>query len=191
MSILRQRLASKNYESKPQLFFECNDNNNAFTLSLLSRPSNIKYSRLPVGLKSLRSNPYLLYLLSYNEQQSTTAPLTDLERFLIDTMFPHWDFRVCAEIDDFAYITLLPKSERDLLLLNTDLTALMHDLIAYYSYHHKDNKVPIYYDCRSVMEGILDDVEQLVGTESPYSSLSSEKSHQKYNEEHTGILKRP
>jgi len=47
-----------------------NENNNAFTQILLTRSNNLKIHRLPIGLRSLKSNPYLLYLLNYNEQQN-------------------------------------------------------------------------------------------------------------------------
>jgi hypothetical protein len=34
-------------------------------------------------------------------------------------LFPHWDFLVCAEGDEYVHMILLPKTERDLFLLNT------------------------------------------------------------------------
>ncbi|CAM4873794.1 unnamed protein product [Rotaria socialis] len=185
LSVLRERLCSKTYESKPQLFSECNDNSNLFTRNLITRSYHSINSRLPVGLQSLKSNPYLLYLLNYHQQQ-TTKLLTDLERFLIDMLFPHWDFLVCADNDEYVYMILLPKTERDLLLLNTDLTTLMHDLIAYYSFNHIDNKVPIYEDCRCVMEGLFDDIEHLIGIDSPHSPPSNEKLQNKLNDEYAG-----
>ncbi|CAF3840940.1 unnamed protein product [Rotaria magnacalcarata] len=185
LSVLRERLCLKTYESKPQLFSECNDNDNLFTRNLIARSYHSRNSRLPVGLQSLKSNPYLLYLLNYHQQQ-TTMLLTELERFLIDMLFPHWDFLVCADNDEYVYMILLPKTERDLLLLNTDLTTLMHDLIAYYSFNHIDNKVPIYEDCRCVMEGLFDDIENLIGIDSPYSPPSNEKLQNKLNNEYTG-----
>lgn len=139
-----------------------------------------------MGLSSLKSNPYLLYLLNYNEQQRNKYDLSDLEHYLIDMLFPHWDFLVCSEVEEYVYMILLPKSERDLLLLNTDLTVLMHDLIAHYSFNHIDRGIPIYDDCRQVMEGLIDDVENLIGSESPFSRSTNDRKDNRVEEEQTG-----
>ncbi|CAF4502133.1 unnamed protein product, partial [Rotaria sp. Silwood2] len=183
LSVLRERLCSKTYENKPQLFTELNSNNNTFTRTLISRSNHSKTHRLPIGLNTLKSNPYLLYLLNYNEQQQTTTVLTDLERYLIDMLFPRWDFLVCAENDEYVYMILLPKSERDLLLLNTDLNILMHDLIAHYSMTHIDKGMPIYDDCRHIMDGLIDTIEQ--NRESSLLLSTMEKSQNPANEEQT------
>lgn len=121
--------------------------------------------RLPTGLKSLKSSPYLLYLLNYNDQQKPTKTLTDCEQYLCEMLFPQWEFLVCAEGDEYVYMILLPKTERDLFLLNTDLSSLLQDLIAHYSIHNTDKGLPIYDDCRSLMENLLDEVENLNGPE--------------------------
>jgi hypothetical protein len=84
---------------------------------------------------------------------------------------------------------LLPKTERDLLLLNTDLTILMHDLIAHYSMNHVDSGIPVYEDCRYVMDGILDEIEYKIGAEPPCSMSTLEQSENKINEEQTGLEK--
>ncbi|CAF3408781.1 unnamed protein product [Rotaria sp. Silwood1] len=184
LSVLRERLCSKTYEIKPQLFTELNDNNNAFTRILISRSNHSKTHRLPIGLNTLKSNPYLLYLLNYNQQQQqTTKVLTDLEHYLTDMLFPHWDFLVCAESDEYVYMILLPKSERDLLLLNTDLNILMHDLIAHYSMNHIDQGMPIYDDCRFVMDGLMDAIEQNLESLSLLSTM--DKSQNQANEDQT------
>ncbi|CAF0727285.1 unnamed protein product [Rotaria sordida] len=184
LSVLRERLCSKTYENKPHLFTELNGNNNAFTRTLISRSNHLKNHHLPIGLSSLKSNPYLLYLLNYNEQQ-TTKILTDLERYLMDMLFPHWDFLVCAESDEYVYMILLPKSERDLLLLNTDLNIFMHDLIAHYSMNHIDKGIPIYDDCRYVMDTLIDDLESHIVIESSLLLSTMENSQNKVNEEQT------
>ncbi|CAF3845624.1 unnamed protein product, partial [Adineta steineri] len=185
LTVLRERLRSKTYESKPQLFLDINGNNNAYTRTLLSRSTNPKNNSLPLGLRSLKKNQYLLYLLNYNDQQKTPIILTDLERYLSDMLFPQWDFLVCAEGDEFVYMILLPKTERDLLLLNTDLNILMQDLIAHYSLNHIDNGIPIYDDCRFMMDGLIDDVESQVGCEPPCLLSKTENIENKTNEEHT------
>ncbi len=188
LNVLHERLCSKTYENKPQLFADINENNNAFTYILLSRAIHSKIQRLPIGLRSLKKNPYLLYLLQYNAQK-TLKTLTDLERYLIDMLFPRWNFLVCAEGDEYVYMILLPKTERDLLLLNTDLTILMHDLIAHYSMNHVDSGIPVYEDCRYVMDGILDEIEYKIGAEPPCSMSTLEQSENKINEEQTGLEK--
>jgi hypothetical protein len=175
LNVLRERLCGKTYENKPQLFVDINENNNAFTQILLTRSINSKIHRLPIGLRSLKSNPYLLYLLNYNEQKTVQYELTELEHYLIDMLFPHWDFLVCAEGDEYVYMTLLPKAERDLLLLNTDLTVLMHDLISRYTMHYTDKGIPVYDDCRFVMDGIMDEIEGLIGCESPFLLTTMEQ----------------
>ena len=157
-----------------------------FTRTLLSRTINSKISHLPLGLRSLKTNPYLLYLLNYDVQQKSTKILTDLERYLIDMLFPHWDFLVCAENEEIVYMILLPKTERDLLLLNTDLNILMHDLIAHYTMNNIDNGIPIYDDCRYVMDGLIDEIEMLIGYEPPLSLSTSGQSENKVHEEQTG-----
>lgn len=139
-----------------------------------------------MGLASLKSNPYLLYLLNYSEQQKNKYKLSDLEHYLIEMLFPHWDFLVCSEVEEYVYMILLPKNERDLFLLNTDLTSLMHDLIAHYSINHIDQGIPIYDDCRHVMEGLIDDVDSLVGSESPFSKLTHDRKENRVEEEQTG-----
>jgi hypothetical protein len=187
LNVLRERLCSKTYENKPQLFVDTNQNNNAYTRVLLSRSIPSKIHRLPIGLRSLKSNPYLLYLLNYDEQQNQTRDLTDLEHFLIDMLFPHWDFLVCAEGDEYVYMILLPKSERDLLLLNTDLTILMHDLIAHYSMRHIDNGLPIYDDCRNVMDNLIDEIEMSIGNEPSFSLPTIDQSENSLNEQQTGL----
>ena len=163
--MLRERLCSKTYQTKPQLFTEVPENNNAFTRNVIARSNYGRMDRLPPGLQSLKSSPYLLYLLNYDDQQKPTKTLTDLEQYLCEMLFPHWEFLVCTEGDDYVYMIFLPKTERDLFLLNTDLTCLMHDLIAHYSIHHTDKGQPIYDDCRCVMENLLDEVENLTGPE--------------------------
>jgi hypothetical protein len=187
LSVLRERLCSKTYENKPQLFVDIHENNNAFTNILLLRSIHSKIHRLPIGLRSLKANPYLLYLLNYNEQQKLTYELTELEHYLIDMLFPHWDFLVCAEGDEYVYMILLPKTERDLFLLNTDLTNLMHDLIAYYSMHHIDKGLPIYNDCRYIIDSLIDDVESLIGSESTFLLSTIEQIENKAKEEQTGF----
>jgi hypothetical protein len=162
-----------------------NENNNAFTYILLSRSIHSKTQRVPIGLRSLKKNPYLLYLLQFDEQK-TTKTLTDLERYLVDMLFPRWDFLVCAEGDDYVYMILLPKTERDLLLLNTDLNILMHDLIAHYSMNHIDNGIPVYDDCRYIMDGLMDEIESLVGIEPPCLLSTIERAENKVNEEQIG-----
>ena len=153
----------------------------------MTRFNQSKVHRLPLGLRSLKSNPYLLYLLNYNEQQKSKYELTDLERYLIDMLFPHWDFLVCSEVDEHVYMILLPRSERDLLLLNTDLTLLMHDLIAHYSIDRIDHGAPIYDDCRQVMEGLMDEIENLVGSESPFVGSVSDRKENHADEEEIGM----
>ncbi|CAF2646870.1 unnamed protein product [Rotaria sp. Silwood2] len=98
-------------------------------------------------------------------------------------LFPRWDFLVCAENDEYVYMILLPKSERDLLLLNTDLNILMHDLIAHYSMTHIDKGMPIYDDCRHIMDGLIDTIEQ--NRESSLLLSTMEKSQNPANEEQT------
>ncbi len=187
LTVLRDRLRSKTYESKPQLFIDTNENNNAFTRTLLSRSINAKIPRLSAGLRSLKTNPYLLYLLNYDdEQQKTTRILTDLEHYLIDMLFPHWDFLVCAEGDEFVYMILLPKTERDLLLLNTDLNSLMHDLIAHYTINNIDRGIPVYDDCRYVLDGLIDEIEMSIGCEPPLLFSTNGQSGNKRNEEQAG-----
>jgi hypothetical protein len=188
LSVLRERLCSKTYESRPQLFVDTNENNNAFTYMLLLRSINSKIHPLPIGLRSLKSNPYLLYLLNYDEQQKQIDELSELEHYLIDMLFPHWNFLVCTEGDEFIYMILLPKTERDLLLLNTDLTILMHDLIAHYSINNIDQGIPIYDDCRYVMDGLIDEIELLVGSESPFLLPTIDQSENKANEELIGLI---
>jgi len=102
-------------------------------------------------------------------------------------LFPHWDFLVCAEGDEYVHMILLPKTERDLFLLNTDLTNLMHDLIAYYSMHHIDKGLPIYDDCRYIIDSLIDDVELLIGSESTFLLSTIEQIENKANEEQTGF----
>lgn len=143
-----------------------------------------KYQCLPVGLQSIKSNKYLSYLLNYRVNK-TNKLLTDLERYLISMLFPCWDFLVCADNDEYLHMILLPKTERDLFLLNTDLTAFMHELIAHYSIVHIDKGIPIYDDCRYVMENLIDDVENSIGTEPLISISTVEKTHMKSNEEST------
>lgn len=104
-------------------------------------------------------------------------------------LFPHWDFLVCAEGDEFVYMILLPRSERDLLLLNTDLTILMHDLIAHYTKTHLDQGLPIYDDCRYTMDGLMDEIELLVGIESPFLLRTIEQIDNKSNDEQIGLYR--
>ena len=165
---------------------DTNENNNAFTYILLSRSTHSKTYSLPLGLRSLKTNPYLLYLLQY-DQQKTSKSLTDLERYLMDMLFPRWDFLVCAENDEYVDMILLPKSERDLLLLNTDLNLLMHDLIAHYSINHIDKGIPVYDDCRYVMDGLIDNIELLIGSEPPPFISTNEQTENKMNEEQIGM----
>jgi hypothetical protein len=103
-------------------------------------------------------------------------------------LFPHWDFLVCTEGDEYVYMILLPKSERDLLLLNTDLTALMHDLIANYTRKHIDQGLPVYDDCRYIIDGLIDEIESSVGTQSPFLLSTIEQFDNRANEEQTGII---
>ena len=165
LNVFRERLCSRTYENKPHLFTEISENHNAFTRTLISRSIYSKTCHLPIGLNSIKSNPYLSYLLNYDEPQPTKTVLTDLERYLIDMLFPHWDFLVCAESDEYVYIILLPETERDLFLLNTDLTTLMHDLIARYLINNVDKGIPIYSDCRDTIEDLIDQVEVSNGNE--------------------------
>lgn len=188
LTVLRERLCTKTYTNKAQLFSDTHENNNAFIQMLLTRFNQSKVHRLPLGLSSLKSNPYLLYLLNYNEQQRSKYQLSELERYLIDMLFPHWDFLVCSEVDEHIYMILLPRTERDLLLLNTDLTLLMHDLIAHYSIEHFDQGIPIYDDCRHVMEGLMDEIESLVGTESPFAQSMNGLKENPVDEEQIGII---
>jgi hypothetical protein len=102
-------------------------------------------------------------------------------------LFPRWDFLVCAEGDEYVYMTLLPKTERDLLLLNTDLSVLMHDLIERYSDQHIDNNKEIYKDCRSAMDACIEKIEELIGSESPFLSTTIEQTENKINEEQSGL----
>ena len=126
-----------------------------------------------MGLESLKSNPYLMYLLHYDEQDKCEPHLTALEQYLIEVLFPNWEFLVCAEGDEYVYMALLPRSERDLFLLNTDLTQLMHDLIAQYSRDHIDHGLPIYDDCRAVMNAMLSNIEAANGDRSQAPLLSA------------------
>lgn len=186
LCVLRERLRSKNYEMKPQLFLDEIDNHNAFTRTLLQRSNHSKTHRMPIGLTSLKNSPYLLYLLNYHEQRKPAKPLTSLETYLIEMLFPRWDFLVSPDGDEYVYMILLPKSERDLLLLNTDLSVLMHDLIAHYSLKKIDNGVPIYDDCRCVVDSLVDGIEAKVGSRSPFAMLKSEEPCQKVQEEQPG-----
>ena len=157
--VLCERLYAKSFTIKPQLFSDIPENNDHYTRKLILRSIQNKSSNLPLGLEILKSSPYLMYLLNYNEQQKPVQSLTDLERHLCQMLFPRWEFLVFADGDDNLFMLLLPKSEGDLFLLNTDLNSLMHDLIAEYSINNIDQGVPIYEDCRSVMENLLDELE--------------------------------
>jgi len=103
-------------------------------------------------------------------------------------LFPHWDFLVSTEGDEYVYMILLPKTERDLLLLNTDLTILMHDLIGQYTMNHIDNGIPIYDNCRHVIDDLIDEVESLIGSESPFLLSEIEQIETKTNEELIGLI---
>lgn len=188
LNVFRERLYSKAYESKSQLFPDCDEINNAFTQILLTRSIYSKQTCLPLGLRTLKSNGYLRYLLNYHQQQTLYTELTDLETHLSEMLFPHWEFFVQPEGDDYVHMILLPKSERDLFLLNTDLTSLMHDLIGKYSMNIIDNGLPIYDDCRHVVEGLIEGIEGLIGVESPFLAKQIEKNEKKVHEEQISLL---
>ena len=120
-----------------------------------------------------------MYLLHYDEQDTSEQYLTALEHYLIAVLFPHWEFLVCAEGDEYVYMALLPRSERDLFLLNTDLTQLMHDLIAQYSRDHIDHGLPIYDDCRAVMNAMLNHIETTNGDRPRTPLLSTVEQYRK------------
>jgi hypothetical protein len=103
-------------------------------------------------------------------------------------LFPRWEFLVCAEGDEYVYMILLPKTERDLLLLNTDLTILMHDLIGQYTKNHIDDGIPIYDNCRRIIDDLIDEIEVLIGSESPFLLSEIEQIEKKVNEEQTGLI---
>ncbi|CAF0736616.1 unnamed protein product [Adineta ricciae] len=183
LSVLYDRLCSKNYENKRHLFADTMENHNAFTSTLLHRSTNSKLQRLPIGLRSLKSSPYLLYLLNYNQQQNANKPLTNLEQYLIEMLFPRWNFLVSTDGDEHVYMILLPKTERDLLLLNIDLNALMHDLIGQYTMENTDNGLPVYDDSRYMVKVIIDEIEASVGHESTCVSPTTEQSDQKVHKD--------
>lgn len=188
LNVLRERFCSKIYENKSQLFPDSYEINNAFTQILITRSNYSKQICLPLGLRSLKSNPYLLYLLNFHQQQTSFTKLTEQEIYLSEMLFPNWDFFVYAEGDEYVHMVLLPKSERDLFLLNTDLTSLMHDLIGKYSMNHCDNGLPIYDDCRHIVDGLIEQVEGEVGVESQYLSKDTGQTKKKLLEEQFSSL---
>lgn len=107
----------------------------------------------------MKSSPYLLYLLNYNEQQKSNRELDDLEEYLRGMLFPHWEFLVSAENEYALSILLFPRSERDLFLLNTDLRVLLIDLIEQFWANNVENGGEIFGDCRSTLDEILDKIQ--------------------------------
>ncbi|UJR27028.1 hypothetical protein I4U23_008332 [Adineta vaga] len=185
LGVLYDRLCSKTYENKKHLFSDTLENHNAFTRTLILRSTHSKIQRLPIGLRSLKSSPYLLYLLNYNEQQKSTKPLTNLEEYLIGMLFPRWDFLVSTDGDEHVYMILLPKTERDLFLLNTDLNVLMHDLIGHYSMENIDNGMLIYDDCRYAIDGLIDSIETSVDYQPKCIASTNEQIDHGCHEEQT------
>ena len=65
----------------------------------------------------------------------------------------------------------------------------MHDLIAHYSINHIDSGIPVYEDCRFVMDGILDEIEYKIRVEPPCLMSTPSKIENKTDGEQTGLGK--